>query len=169
MVKEAGKGLFGYGSDMFHKGTFEGQGNNGQENSRLVAIPNHGAPAHIRLRVTSCVEDDGRRNPQRSRANLSIAYPCIYGIDMANQEDLVAARLSIEEVHTLIRATTLGYLSLPGVARAIDVPMGKFCRACFDGEYPIEIPPRPRLQVHAKDARQRQVTFFLAYLNFSVV
>ena len=78
-----------------------------------------------------------------------VAYPCFYGIDMANQEDLVAARLSIEEIRQLIGATSLGYLSLPGVARAIDVPLDKFCRACFDGEYPIEIPPHVRVSKFA--------------------
>ena len=68
---------------------------------------------------------------------------------MANQEDLVAARLSVEEIRKLIGATSLGYLSLPGVARAVQVPQDKFCRACFDGEYPIEIPPHVRVSKFA--------------------
>ena len=69
-----------------------------------------------------------------------VRHPCYYGIDMANQEELVAARLSIEEIRQLIGATSLGYLSLDGVVRAIGMNKDKFCRACFDGKYPIPVP-----------------------------
>jgi amidophosphoribosyltransferase len=69
-----------------------------------------------------------------------VKYPCFYGIDMANQDDLVAAHHSVEDIRRMIGATSLGYLSLTGVTRAIGVPRDGFCRACFDGKYPIEIP-----------------------------
>ncbi len=78
-----------------------------------------------------------------------VKFPCFYGIDMANQEDLVAARHSVEEIRQMIGATSLGYLSLPNVARAIGIPKDKFCRACFDGQYPIEIPPHVRVSKFA--------------------
>ncbi len=78
-----------------------------------------------------------------------VQYPCFYGIDMANQEDLVAARHSIEEIRQMIGATTLGYLSVGGVTRAVGIPKDQFCRACFDGEYPIEIPPHVRVSKFA--------------------
>jgi amidophosphoribosyltransferase len=74
-----------------------------------------------------------------------VKNPCYYGIDMANQSELVAARHSVEEIRQLIGATTLGYLSLEGVVRAIGMGKDKFCRACFDGKYPIPVPPELRL------------------------
>ena len=73
-----------------------------------------------------------------------VQYPCFYGIDMANQSDLVAAKHTVEEIRQMIGATSLGYLSLNGVAKAIGIGKDKFCRACFDGKYPIEIPPHVR-------------------------
>ncbi len=78
-----------------------------------------------------------------------VRFPCFYGIDMANQEDLVAARHSVEEIRQMIGATSLGYLSLGGVAKAIGIEGDKFCRACFDGQYPIEIPPHVRVSKFA--------------------
>jgi amidophosphoribosyltransferase len=74
-----------------------------------------------------------------------VRNPCYYGIDMANQEELVAARLSIPEICKLIGATSLGYLSLDGAVRAIGMHKDKFCRACFDGKYPIPVPPDVRM------------------------
>ncbi len=69
-----------------------------------------------------------------------VRHPCYYGIDMANQSELVAAKLSVEEIRKMIGATSLGYLSLGGVVRAVGLGKDKFCRACFDGQYPIDIP-----------------------------
>jgi amidophosphoribosyltransferase len=74
-----------------------------------------------------------------------VKNPCYYGIDMANQDELVAAHLSVEEIRKLIGATSLGYLSLEGAVRAIGMHKDKFCRACFDGKYPIPVPQDVRM------------------------
>ncbi len=70
-----------------------------------------------------------------------VRFPCFYGIDMADQKELVAALKSVEQIRELIGATSLGYLSLDGAVRAINLPKSLFCRACFDGKYPITVPP----------------------------
>ena len=36
---------------------------------------------------------------------------------------------------------TLGYLSIDGTVRAVGSEKGRFCLACFDGKYPIPVPP----------------------------
>lgn len=69
-----------------------------------------------------------------------VRYPCFYGIDMANQDDLVAAHHTVAEIRDMIGATSLGYLSLSGAVHAIGREKDVFCRACFDGEYPIPVP-----------------------------
>lgn len=78
-----------------------------------------------------------------------VQFPCFYGIDMANQEDLVASKLDVEQIRKLIGATSLGYLSLAGVTRAIGIHKENFCRACFDGKYPIDIPAHVRVSKFA--------------------
>jgi amidophosphoribosyltransferase len=69
-----------------------------------------------------------------------IKYPCFYGIDMAKQAELIAAMKTVEEIREHINADSLGYLSIQGLVRAIGLKRDKFCMACFDGRYPIEIP-----------------------------
>ena len=68
-----------------------------------------------------------------------IKYPCFYGIDMAKQSELIAAQKSVEEIREHINADSLGYLSIQGLARAVGLKRDKFCMACFDAKYPIEI------------------------------
>jgi len=74
-----------------------------------------------------------------------VRHPCYYGIDMANEDELVAAHQSVAEIRKLIGATSLGFLSLEGTVRAVGVHKDKFCRACFDGKYPIPVPRDVRM------------------------
>ncbi|MGZ4147764.1 MAG: amidophosphoribosyltransferase, partial [Actinomycetota bacterium] len=67
-------------------------------------------------------------------------WPCFYGIDMSTRQELVAADLSIDQIRGFIGADSLGYLSLDGMVAASGGTKDTFCRACFDGEYPIAIP-----------------------------
>jgi amidophosphoribosyltransferase len=69
-----------------------------------------------------------------------VRWPCFYGIDMSTRQELVASDLSVEEVREFIGADSLAYLELDSVVEATGSPRGEFCRACFDGEYPIPIP-----------------------------
>jgi amidophosphoribosyltransferase len=69
-----------------------------------------------------------------------IVSPCFYGIDMADEDELVAAGRSVEEVRELIGATTLAYLSLEGLQEATRRPESTFCRACLTRSYPTRIP-----------------------------
>ena len=69
-----------------------------------------------------------------------IVSPCFYGIDMADEDELVAAGRSVEEVRELLGATTLAYLSLDGLQEATRRPASTFCRACLTRNYPTRIP-----------------------------
>jgi amidophosphoribosyltransferase len=69
-----------------------------------------------------------------------IRWPCFYGIDMSTRQELVAADLSVEQIRAFVGADSLGYLSQAAMVRATGAPESDFCRACFDGEYPIAVP-----------------------------
>ncbi|HEU5327931.1 MAG: amidophosphoribosyltransferase [Thermomicrobiales bacterium] len=66
-------------------------------------------------------------------------WPCYLGVDTGRRAELIAARMSIEEIRRYIGADTLGYLSEEGLARAIDLPRREFCFACFNGNYPVSV------------------------------
>ena len=67
-------------------------------------------------------------------------WPCFYGIDMPTRQELIGADLTVEEIRAYVGADSLGYLSLDGMVAAAGEPKEAFCRACFDGEYPIDVP-----------------------------
>jgi len=69
-----------------------------------------------------------------------IYHPCFYGIDTQIATELIAATSSVEDIRGFIGADSLGYLSIEGVLRALDLPYDRFCFACFDGRYPEPVP-----------------------------
>ena len=73
-----------------------------------------------------------------------IISPCFYGIDMADQSELLAAGRSIEEVRERLGATSLAYLSLDGLQESTGQSSDRFCRACLTGDYPTDIPDEMR-------------------------
>ena len=68
-----------------------------------------------------------------------VRYPDIYGIDLPNSADLVAARMSIEEIRRYIGADSLSFLSYDGMIEATGLPEDRFCTSCFSGVYPLDI------------------------------
>lgn len=63
-------------------------------------------------------------------------YPCYYGTDVPSNDQLIASCYSTEEIRKLIGADSLGYMKneyLEEMAEGLPV-----CKACFDGNYPIE-------------------------------
>jgi amidophosphoribosyltransferase len=69
-----------------------------------------------------------------------IYHPCFYGIDTQIETELIAASHDEDEIRAFIGADSLGYLSIPGLLRALDLPYDGFCFACFDGRYPEPVP-----------------------------
>src|SRR6056297_3035631 len=67
-------------------------------------------------------------------------YPCHYGIDFSSRGELVAARKTVEELGEYLDLDSLYYLSLDGLLAATKVadPKNNFCKACFDGCYPVK-------------------------------
>ncbi len=72
-----------------------------------------------------------------------IRHPCFMGVDMGTYEELIAYRMSVEEISAHIGANSLSFLSLEGMMRAVGRERG-YCNACFSGEYQFEAVPSAR-------------------------
>jgi amidophosphoribosyltransferase len=90
--------------------------------------------------IVALLEEAGAREIHLRISSPPVAWPCFYGIDMATRDELIAANSTVEEIRQTVGATSLAYLSLEGLERAIGQPAGRQCRACFTGEYPIPVP-----------------------------
>jgi amidophosphoribosyltransferase len=65
--------------------------------------------------------------------------PCYYGVDTPTREELIASSNSPEAIRKYLGADSLGYLSLPGLRRAVNDTEGDFCTSCYTGVYPTDL------------------------------
>ena len=69
----------------------------------------------------------------------AMSHPCYLGVDTARREELIAYRMSVAEIARHIGADSLGYLSLPGLYKAVGMGGDKLCSGCFTGNYPVPV------------------------------
>ena len=62
-------------------------------------------------------------------------YPCYYGTDVPDNSQLIADRLSVDEICEQIGADSLGYMKLEDLSQMTG-DLG-VCTACFSGKYPV--------------------------------
>jgi amidophosphoribosyltransferase len=65
--------------------------------------------------------------------------PCYYGVDTPTREELIASSNTPEAIRKYLGADSLGYLSLPGLKRAVNDTEGDFCTSCYTGVYPTDL------------------------------
>jgi len=73
--------------------------------------------------------------------------PCFYGVDTPDQDQLLAAKLTVDEICKEIAADSLAFISIDGLYRAMNEAQRnnnnpQFCDACFSGDYPIRLTDR---------------------------
>jgi amidophosphoribosyltransferase len=107
---------------------------------RVVVVDDSIVRGSTTRQIVSMLFEAGALEVHVRVSSPPIVSPCFYGIDMADEDELVASSRSVEEVRELIGATTLAYLSLEGLQDATRRPEGTFCRACLTRSYPTRIP-----------------------------
>jgi amidophosphoribosyltransferase len=72
-----------------------------------------------------------------------VLHPCVLGIDTGTYEELIADRLTVEQIREYVDADSLGYLSEEAFSEATNLPRSSVCLACFNGRYPVDFKYRP--------------------------
>ncbi|MDR0323134.1 MAG: amidophosphoribosyltransferase, partial [Treponema sp.] len=58
-------------------------------------------------------------------------HTCYYGTDIDSKENLIANRMSLDEICHKIGADSLGYISIDGLKNACAKCTLPFCASCF--------------------------------------
>ena len=102
------------------------------------------------------------REAGAKEVHLRISCPphrsaCYYGIDFPDPDKLVANQMTQEELCSYLGADSIGYLDVPGMIRATQLPEHNFCLACFTGNYPL--PVDLTFEKQMLERRQEQSSF----------
>ncbi len=104
---------------------------------RVVVVDDSIVRGTTMQRRVKALRAAGAREVHLRIACPPVAHPCYYGIDFPTHEELIAARMSVEEIRKFMDADSLGYLSAAGLLSPYSVKRD-YCLACFSGSYPME-------------------------------
>ncbi len=107
---------------------------------RVVIVDDSIVRGNTTRQLVAMLHDAGAREVHVRISSPPVIGPCFYGIDLAGEDELIAAGRNVEEVREVIGATSLAYLSLDGLQEATRRPEDAVCRACLTGRYPTRLP-----------------------------
>jgi amidophosphoribosyltransferase len=110
------------------------------EGKRLVVVDDSIVRGSTTRQIVQMLFDAGAAEVHVRISSPPVVSPCFYGIDLASEDEMIAAHSTVEEVRETIGATSLAYLSLEGLEESTKRPAEGLCRACLTREYPTRIP-----------------------------
>lgn len=113
------------------------------EGKRVLLVDDSVVRGHTSRKIVQMVRDAGAKEIHFRSASPPITHQDFYGIDMADRSELIAANKTLEEMREFLQVESLGFLSVPGLYRAIgmerDEEHPQFADHCFTGEYPTRL------------------------------
>jgi amidophosphoribosyltransferase len=110
------------------------------EGRRVVVIDDSIVRGNTTRQIVSMLKEAGAREVHLRVSAPPIKWPCFYGIDMPDQDELIGSHKSVKEIEEHVGADSLAYLSVEGMLDSTQIPKDTFCTACFTSNYPIPIP-----------------------------
>lgn len=87
--------------------------------ARLVIVDDSIVRGNTMKRLVAALRHQGVKEIHLRSSAPPLRHPCYFGIDIPQEEELIAAGRTVQEVADYIGVDSLGYLSTAGLARAI--------------------------------------------------
>ncbi len=107
---------------------------------RIVMIDDSIVRGTTSGKIVKMLKEAGAKEVHVRISSPPVMHSCHFGIDTPSRKNLVAANHSVKEIKRMLGADSLGYLSVEGLWEAIELGGSNICVACFNGEYPMEVP-----------------------------
>lgn len=108
------------------------------DGKRVVVVDDSIVRGTTSRKLVRLLRRSGAREVHFRVGSPPVTHPCFYGIDTPSRRELIGALKTVDEIREYLGVDTLGYLSLDGMLACESEPR-RFCRACFDGRYPVAV------------------------------
>jgi amidophosphoribosyltransferase len=110
---------------------------------RVILVDDSIVRGTTMARVVKLLRDAGATEIHVRSSAPEFLNPCYYGTDIASREVLIACNHTAEEMAKIFGADSVGFLPLADAFKLGEGGKCKgYCAACFDGNYPTEIPTK---------------------------
>lgn len=110
------------------------------KDKRIVIIDDSIVRGETSAHIVKLLKDAGAKEVHMRISSPSFLYPCYFGVDIKQKEELIANRMQVDEICKSIGADSLGYLSIDGLKQIARESNTGYCDACFSGNYTAPIP-----------------------------
>ena len=113
------------------------------KNKSLILIDDSLVRGTTSIKIIKMLYEAGAKEVHVRISSPPIKFPDYYGIDTPDQNDLLASKFDIEGIRKYINATSIKFLSIDGLYKAMgyesrNSTYPQFTDHCFTGDYPIE-------------------------------
>lgn len=105
------------------------------EGKKLVVIDDSIVRGTTSMQIVRMLKDAGAKEVHMRIASPATIGACFYGVDTPDSNELISARMSVEEVCKYIGADSLSFISIDGLIDSLKENRENYCLACFDGNY----------------------------------
>ncbi|MGB3365947.1 MAG: amidophosphoribosyltransferase, partial [Acidaminobacteraceae bacterium] len=107
---------------------------------RLVLIDDSIVRGKTSKRIVDLLKESGALEVHVRVSSPPVKHSCYFGIDTPCPKQLVGSEMTKEEIRVMIGADSLEYISIEGLVESINGDKNTLCSACFDGNYPMDVP-----------------------------
>ena len=108
------------------------------EGKRIIMIDDSIVRGTTSDRIVRMLREAGATEVHVRISSPPFLWPCYFGTDIPEREQLIAYNRTIDQIREVIGADSLGYLEIPRLEEIAD-GLSIF-KGCFTGKYPIEPP-----------------------------
>ncbi|WP_424244576.1 amidophosphoribosyltransferase [Elusimicrobium posterum] len=109
------------------------------EGKRIVLIDDSLVRGTTSKKIVKLLRETGAKEIHFVLSSPKVVSPCFYGIDTPTKQELIAHKMTTEQMRDYMGADSLTFITLDNMKCAASSPKKQctgFCSACFDGKYP---------------------------------
>jgi amidophosphoribosyltransferase len=100
---------------------------------RIVLVDDSIVRGTTSEKIVRSLKNSGAKEVHMRVSSPPFRHTCHYGTDIDSEENLIANKMSLDEIGAKIGADSLRYISIEGLKRACAGCALNFCTACFTG------------------------------------
>ncbi len=110
------------------------------EGKRIILVDDSIVRGTTSKKIVDMLRRAGAKEVHMRITSPPVCHSCFFGIDTPSPSQLIGATMTVAQINESIGSDSLGYLSHRGLIESIGRGKNQLCTACFDGDYPMDVP-----------------------------